>query len=372
VTDILKGLAGGGWTFLVSWVFPSAIAISVFALLIYPELTNLAVFKDIQRLGGAEQALVIAFASLALGLLLSATSTALFRVLEGYLLMPAPVRAWKVGRQLERKRALQRELGKLDDKKPEAGSAADSVSGSPDTPVDQPPRDTVHENKLRERLHRFPADDRQVAPTHLANSIRAFETYAYNRFQFDSQVLWAELMAVVPKSLKDEYEQSRAPVNFFVSLLYLSAILGVVSLLTAWRGPGQRFALATVGVICLLLVPACYWFAVPSTRYWHATVQALVNIGRRDVAAKFGLRVPLKLEQEREMWQQVSWFVYEDFDPAYLHDLDGYREDPDRPSAAPAHDGGDQAGSPGQKAGSGSADTADDGEDGEGEDDQDG
>jgi hypothetical protein len=370
MTDILKGLAGGGWTFLVSWVFPSAIAISVFALLIFPELTNLAVFKDIQGLSGAEKTLVLAFASLALGLLLSATSTALYRVLEGYLLMPASIRAWKVTRQVDRKHALQRELDELDKKKQESGKVTDSASESPTTTVAQPPVDVVRENQLRERLHRFPADDKQVAPTRLANSIRAFETYAYNRFQFDSQVLWAELMAVVPKSLKDEYEQSRAPVNLFVSLLYLSAILGVISLLTAWRVPEQRSQLVVVGLICLLLTPAWYWFAVTSTRYWHSTVQALVNIGRRDVAAKFGLRVPLKLEQEREMWQQVNWFVYEDFDPAYLKDLDSYREDPDRPPTPPTNEGGDQAPSQGPRAGSGLANTDEAAESSEGEGDR--
>jgi hypothetical protein len=366
MTDILKGLASGGWTFLVSWVFPSAIAVSVFALLIYPELTNLPVVEDLEGLGGTAKTLVLAFASLALGLLLSATSTALYRVLEGYLLMPAPVRTWKTRRQLDHKQALLRQLDEID-KQREAAKAGDGASGSSTTANDQPAPDVVHENRLREQLHRFPADDSQVAPTRLANSIRAFETYAYNRFQFDSQVLWAELMAVVPKSLKDEYEQSRAPVNFFVSLLYLSAILGVLSLLTAWRVPEQRSRLVIVGLICLLLTIAWYWFAVTSTRYWHSTVQALVNIGRRDVAAKFGLRVPLKLEQEREMWQQVNWFVYEDFNRAYAEKLDGFREDPDRPPTPPANEGGDQAASPGARAGSGSAGT---GEDGESKDDQ--
>jgi hypothetical protein len=182
---------------------------------------------------------------------------------------------------------------------------------------------------VRERLRRYPADVREVGPTRFSNALRAIETYGWNRYRIDSQTLWSELQTVVPEELRGEHERARAPINFFVSLIYLSFIQLLVCVALLLRQSGPTLSLIIVGAALVLLIPAWYRLAVLNTRYLMAVMQATVNVGRLELAAKFGLTIPLKLEEERDMWERVFWFVHEPFDPKYAEDLDAYRIVPD-------------------------------------------
>src|SRR5690554_2285263 len=86
--DVLKGLSGG-WAFLVSWVFPSILAWSLLALVAIPQLSDVPVFREVSDTSVANQSLVLVGASILTGILLSSLSTVLYRVLEGYILLPS-------------------------------------------------------------------------------------------------------------------------------------------------------------------------------------------------------------------------------------------------------------------------------------------
>lgn len=302
MTDILKGVLAGGWSFLVSWVFPSALYSSLFAVLVFPNLK-------------LQSAIILAFIALALGLLLSATSTVLYRILEGYYLLPDSVRKWMIQRQLNIKHKYLRELERS---REDAGESTDRNGARTENAIDIA--------LVREKLHRFPVDDSQVAPTRLANGIRAFETYGYDRFSLDSQIFWSELIAVAPKPLIDAEDQARASVNLFVSLIYLSVAFGLASLFAALRMNVNEGRILLFGVIALMLSPVWYEFAVLSTSNWHSAVQALVNIGRKELAFKLGLQLPKKIVDERFMWQRLTWFVHDNAN--WGPQLDDFREDP--------------------------------------------
>ncbi len=59
----------------------------------------------------------------------------------------------------------------------------------------------------------------------------------------------------------------------------------------------------------------------------------MVNVGRRPLAVHMGLELPETIEEEREMWTYVNWFVLAPDDKEYADTLDRYR-------AAPRHEGG--------------------------------
>jgi hypothetical protein len=336
LTDILKGLAGGGWSFLVSWVFPSAALSSLFASIVFPHLEHLPMAKEVAELKLAQRLLVLAFISVMLGLLLSATSTFLYRLLEGYHL-PSKIYRSMTETQVAIKHEMMRALGRTpkaapnkneNKKNPSLSSRRRGAMGL----LDRWRKTRIHSTNrevLREQLHRFPVEDDQVRPTRFGNGMRAFETYAQNRYNLSSQVLWTELISAVPQALRDEQEQARASVNFFVSLIYLSGLFGLSALLTFWRTSEDNKSLLLIsGGIALLFCPIWYRLAVMTTSYWHSTVQALVNMGRKEVAAQLGLQIPLELEEERNMWRYVTWFVYEDYRPQWADALRKYRQDP--------------------------------------------
>jgi len=330
----------GGWNFLVSWVFPSTIAWSVFALFLFPKLRHVPVFSDIEGTSPANKTLVLAGAAILTGLLLNSLSTVLFRVIEAYYLIPGPIAAWLRNRQQHRQQALRNRLQELQDlrgNQKSASTGSDESHGNEVSTGRHPlPAKTVSSNVsqtgidvkiglIREQLRRYPADDRQLGPTQFANALRAIETYGWDRYRLDSQTLWSELTSAVSDSLRAEEESARAPINFSVSMMYLSALLGVACLAVNFGLAGSSIAPTVVGLISLLLVPAWYRLAVLNTRYLSSVVQAIVNVGRVELTKKMGLTMPQKLQDERDMWERVFWFVDEPFDEEYVSDLNSYR-----------------------------------------------
>src|SRR6478672_9794521 len=100
MSDLLKGLTGGSWSLLFAWVLPSALALGAIWILIYPLLANVPISVAIGSAPAAASAatgsnalvatglsfgdrcLILLVISFALGLVLNAISTPLYRLLE--------------------------------------------------------------------------------------------------------------------------------------------------------------------------------------------------------------------------------------------------------------------------------------------------
>jgi hypothetical protein len=319
VKDVLSAITGGGWSFLVGWVFPCAIFVALAAFFLFPPLDHLAVAKDIMELGTTQRTLLLAFISVALGVLLSAIQTPLYRLLEGYY-WPTRIRRPRTEKYLSQKRDLK--------------SKVEQAAG-------------LEQALLYEQYFRFPDDDQQVAPTRFANGLRTLETYGSSRFRLDSQIFWSELSALAPEPLQTDHERARATVDFFVAMIYLSATFGLLALMTAWWGDENRIGLTTIGLIALLLLPAWYRLAVNSIDYWRATVKAFVNLGRKELASALNLQLPSTFEEEREMWKLASQLAYYGYSTDLAKQLDRFRALPssdDEADPGPSK-GADQRGS---------------------------
>jgi hypothetical protein len=298
VANILAGLAAGGWPFLVGWIFPSAIFVSLAAFFLFPALANFEVAKDILSLSVGQRTLVLAFISIGLGILISAAQTPLYTLLEGYY-WPRRIQNRRSQKYLTEKRELKEKV--------------DRTSG-------------IEQGLLYEQYNRFPPDDNQIAPSRLANRLRALETYGTSRFGLDTQILWSEVSTVAPEPLRTDHAQARATVDFFVSMIYLSAVFGLLSLVTAWlTAEGNRLGLAIVGLIALLATLAWHRLAIRSVDYWASTVQALTNLGRKELASSMGLQLPSTLDDEREMWAALSQIVYYGYRTDVAKQLDRFR-----------------------------------------------
>jgi hypothetical protein len=299
VLDLLKGLTGGGWAVLYAWVLPSGLAIGAFWLLVYPQ-THLF-HAQFNALTPGVVAGVFVAGSVALGLTLNALYMPLYRVMEGYSL-PKRIRRERVERQLAVRKRLQEKLMKH-----QQGLGGEGWE----------------QGLIFEELARFPLEDYEVAPTRLGNAIRAFETYGSTRFNLDSQTMWTELNAAVPKFLQTELDRSQATVDFFVALFFLSALLGVISI--ALGIAELKIGILAVGALAFLSMPLWYRMSVVSTSSWSTTVRALVNVGRVKLADQMGLEMPDSFEKEREMWGLVTRFVYHG-DLRYAQQLDKFRK----------------------------------------------
>jgi hypothetical protein len=73
---------------------------------------------------------------------------------------------------------------------------------------------------------------------------------------------------------------------------------------------------------------------VISACYWSATVQALVNVGRTELAKPLGLSLPLDIKSERRLWWSLSQAVYNNVEQAFQK-LDRFRLTPENKIVPP-------------------------------------
>ncbi|MEV0459742.1 hypothetical protein [Catellatospora methionotrophica] len=330
MSDIAKGLLGGGWSLLVGWILPTLINVTVFVAL----APALAPVQIGDLLSGANTAAVVAVVSgvLVAGLVLAAVQNFLYRVLEGYSLWPRPLQRWARQRQLARKRLLTDRLAAL--------RLADAEARGEDVATAIAPYrahrrlgaytrrgegSAVVTGLVAEQLRRYPVDDAQLAPTRLGNSIRRLEEYAWSRYGLDSQILWSELCCVADEQARKEEAAARANVDFFVCLLSGHVLLAVAfvalhaSGVLAGRGP----MIAAVALVVLARI--WYSAAVRAVDGWDGAVRSMVNLGRVRLAESMGLLMPDSLADERQMWLAVARLVRDPADPNAAGRLDAFR-----------------------------------------------
>ncbi|MFJ9813523.1 hypothetical protein ACIRTB_35420 [Streptomyces sp. NPDC101158] len=315
--DIARSALGGAWTVLVGWLLPTALNVSLFILAVLPSLHTPGKTAGLWSEGVTHLSAGVLGVSVLLGLALCALQTPLYRVLEGYMLWPNALYERGRTRRRQAKHDLQDRLtlirlerqeqkGQL---APEDAAQLTTLRANPRIAADAAKdrqRTAVQRALLRERLARYPVDDAQLAPTKLGNAIRRLEEYGYDRFRLDTQVMWNELTGNAPEQVRRQVDLARANVDFFVALLYghCAVILTATAALAAARPDLPRLFAAVVAPA--LLIPVWYRAAVAATDEWSAAVRALVNTGRKPLAASLGLLLPGELAGEREMWAMVS------------------------------------------------------------------
>ncbi|GAA1380837.1 hypothetical protein [Catellatospora chokoriensis] len=331
MSDIAKGILGGGWGLLVGWILPTLINVTLFVA-VAPALTPVDI-GDL--LSGANTAAVVAVVSgvLVAGLVLAAVQNFLYRVLEGYTLWPWALQRWARQRQLARKRLLTDRLTAL--RLAEAEARGEDVATAI-APYRAHRRLAAYTRRgegsavvtglVAEQLRRYPLDDAQIAPTRLGNSIRRLEEYAWSRFGLDSQILWSELGCVADEQARKEETAARTNVDFFVCLLSGHVLLAVV--LVVLRSSGTVTGQGPVIAAVVLLVLARVWYsaAVRAVDGWDGAVRSIVNLGRVRLAEHLGLVMPDNLADERLMWLAVARLVRDPADPRAAVSLDAYRK----------------------------------------------
>lgn len=346
MSGILQGALGGGRALLVGWFVPSFINVLLFGFLIVPKVSGLQALAGWGGSGVVARSTAFALVgTMVAGLALAALQTPLYRILEGYLGWPE--RMFKAGRrrQLARKHLLQNRLdaaclASLEAAGTLAEADAQILEAFRSHPVtgrfaaSDAGRGPVWLSLLDERLSRFPADDEQVTPTRLGNAIRRFEEYGYDRFRLDSQVLWHELNAVVPEQARQQAEDARTTVDFFVCLLYGHLLVAACACVALGTGAQRRPWLAAAAIAGLpLLAAVWYRVAVAATDDWAGAVRAMVNLGRQPLATSMGLTLPETSDGERAMWTLAAELARGPHTPE-LTALDRYRSSGNAPTAA--------------------------------------
>ncbi|MFJ3310358.1 hypothetical protein ACIPSA_46705 [Streptomyces sp. NPDC086549] len=337
--DIAKGAFSGAWSLLVGWILPTAVNLGVFLLCVWPTLRTTSYVTGTWPAQGPKSSLLLLTGSVLIGLVFFALRTALYRLLEGYLLWPSRLAAWSCGRHIRAKQVLKKRRSLIllanKERRGVALSPAEQtrLSGLRADPQlrrhrgGDERRNMVRRALLGERLRRYPVDDEQITPTLLGNAIRRFEEYGYNRFRLDSQVLWDELVGVAPDPVRRQTETARTNVDFFIALLYGHLLVAAAAFGALFAASTNTALLLSTGLGLTSLAPVWYRCAIAATDDWASAVRALVNLCRKPLAESLGLTLPDKLADERDMWTKVTRLALRPYG-ADSDALDTYRSRP--------------------------------------------
>ncbi|MGW4393450.1 hypothetical protein [Streptomyces sp. NPDC004685] len=188
-----------------------------------------------------------------------------------------------------------------------------------------------------DKVSRYPADDGQIAPSRLGNAIRRFETYGYDRYCLDTQVLWSELTSAAPETASKQVHTARTNVDFFVALLYGHGVMAATAFASLAAAHANRPVLVVTGLALIALIPLWYRAAVAATDEWASAARALVNLGRKPLADGLGLLLPKRLDDERTLWKLVTRMSNRPYAPSADPALAPYRlEVPDTTPSPPS------------------------------------
>jgi hypothetical protein len=310
--------------FPIPWIVSAALALGATAITLLPSIVELAGLltrgtrPPPTHFDAVWEAIWLVALILIAGYVLEALSTPMYKLLEGYRLWPK----WLNGR---RRRAHVARLNRLQQEH-ENSTAFDRAA-------------------VEEKLDEYPVGEDRVAATRLGNVMRAMETYGKDHYGLDSQLLWYELTTVAPQPLQMELIRSRQSADFFVSTLFTSILFAAAAILTGFlenvtglseqngvlsfgvKSAGQasmgpfyfgvtpmRIGLGSahilLGLIVLAVIPGCcYRMAIEMIKLWAGVIQALVNIGRIQLASHLNLILPDAHKAERDMWDALCEFV---------------------------------------------------------------
>lgn len=273
----------GGWVLLGGWIFPSFIFVSLLVSVALPRFKSQHYIAEILNLPFAERAVAVTAAAAAIGIILNACSRTLYRILEGYILMPLWLNNRLVVRQNRKREQLRKDYEK----------AAET------------PGKSIRAGLLMEKYNSYPVPSMDVAPTTFANVLHAAERYGWDRYQLDSVTYWSGLLAHCPEPLRTSEERSRTGVDFFVASCYLSALFSVTAiamLLIDGLMPG--LVILSVSIITVI---GSYSLAVSAARNWGEDIKSVVDVGRVEMLRSLGLEKPESLSDERNQWRALGW-----------------------------------------------------------------
>jgi hypothetical protein len=147
----------------------------------------------------------------------------------------------------------------------------------------------------------FPRDNEDLLlPTSFGNAVRAFERHSYIRWGLNGIAVWPRIEMLLPTEETQVHADARGEVAFFVNGSLLAAIAGLVLVADELVNQPLPVYAAPLYAVPFIVGMAFYAASIGSAVRWGSAVRASIDIHRRELYEKLGLRTPLDFTDERE------------------------------------------------------------------------
>jgi hypothetical protein len=230
--------------------------------------------------GNGARVAIIGGASLLVGLVLLGLNYPILRLFEGQTLgrhwYTKPLYVPLVWRQKRRRKKAKAEI-----------TAASAGS--------------VEANNATWRLGRkFRLDDEIVLPTSLGNAIRAFEGYSAIRWGLNGIAAWPRIEMLLSTQEQEVLADAKGNVAFFVNGALLIALGGAALIVDRIVENAISFPSGLAYAAAFVLSGLFNRAAVGAAVSWGSVVSASIDLHRREIYEKVGLRMPSSFSDERD------------------------------------------------------------------------
>jgi hypothetical protein len=272
--------------FIVGFFLPS-----FFVLIVLAQIVDSAFLPTIYETAKpAGQAAIVGGAALLAGLVLLGLEYPILRLYEGYPLQKhgnhPPVR-WLVAGLMRRQRGRLRRATEAT----ETGEEGSRFTA-----------------RWRRDLN-FPHDDPNLLlPTSFGNALRAFERHSMTRWHLNSIGVWPHVEMLLTPQEAQVHADAKGDVAFFVNTSLVSVLAGIALIANAvWHGGDT--SVYVEALICLSAVAVsavAYLAAIGAAVQWGSAVRASIDLHRREVYEKLGLRQPTSFADERQIAYRLN------------------------------------------------------------------
>ncbi|HSK81758.1 MAG TPA: hypothetical protein VLQ45_35230 [Thermoanaerobaculia bacterium] len=156
---------------------------------------------------------------------------------------------------------------------------------------------------------RFPDQEAFLLPTAFGNTLRAFEVYPRVIYGLEAIGAWNRLLTVVPRELRESLDATKALMDFWVNLWFLSLSLSLSS--AVFLLFQKRSEMIWLPPVLVLLS----WLAAKGARSaaveWGDLIKATFDMFLPDLWRKLGLNIPSTDEEYRQSTDRLNQaFLY--------------------------------------------------------------
>lgn len=268
--------------FIVGFFLPA-----FFALVVLAQVVDAAFLPSVyEEASSSGQIAILGGAALLAGLFLLGTHHDVLRLYEGYPLQSARAPLRQIHALL-----LERQRRRIDEVKRRIAEC----------PEGEDPFE------IRWELdQRFPhSQPGLLLPTAFGNAVRAFEWHPHARWHLNGVGAWPHVENLLTAQEAQVLADARGDVAFFVNGSLVSALTGLT--LAADRiahdpKPAWQLDVLTCAAP-FALATLLYLAAVRAAMRWGSSVRASIDLHRRELYTKLGVRQPLNFSDER----QIAW-----------------------------------------------------------------
>lgn len=230
------------------------------------------------------QLAILGGVAVVLALLLSGLSYPITRWAEGYPLMR--LQRWRIlrlapraaialqGRSYKRVVSIRDDRTRAPDERAQAYAAADKF---------------------------FPGDPHQLLPTRLGNAMRAYERHSNGRWALDGVTIWPRIAMLLSDGERELLTDAETDLRVFLNAVVGAVGVGICLVIDkAVDGP-KGFWPWPVYAVPFLIAYLLYRWAIGAAVRRGLVVRASIDIHRRELYGKLGIRDPISFSEERQI-----------------------------------------------------------------------